>query len=62
MEMTEPGQMQEKKMRDFETPPATTSVGEKPEWQRPVTSVLEIDEITMNTGDSTQETGFSFNS
>jgi hypothetical protein len=33
--------------------------GEMPKWQRPVTTVLEIDEVTLNGGGGNSEAAFS---
>jgi hypothetical protein len=38
---------------------AAGPVGEKPEWRRPVTTILEIDEVTLNGGDGSHECDFS---
>lgn len=35
------------------------SSGEKPAWRRPVTTVLEIDEVTLSGGDGSHECDFS---
>lgn len=33
--------------------------GERPKWQRPVTTILEIDEVTLTGGDGNSEVVFS---
>ena len=43
--------------RDLNSLPSLNRV--KPAWQKPVTTVLEIDELVLNGGDGNAEGGFS---